>query len=378
MKPIALSDIRQQNLRKMLGLLTLAPAMTRQELARATGLSLMTVTNLVDALKQQEVLRLVPIDRPMGTGRKAEAISLRGDSKAWLAVNISGRQLQLMLMGFDMKPLYELESGGEGDHVENIRAFLAQAKEEMPAVLGERELLGVAVVTPGPYEIDSDTVSNQRIPELNGVKIKQLFTECLGAYEYYVDEDVKFAVRAFFGAIEQHHYEMLYYLFIGEGVGGAVVHNGDMLRGRNATAGDAGQLADRDGKPYERRLSLAAFVRLAGLDAGGTPEQLQQRIDELIRSAPDRYAAALTQAADVTAEMLHDVVWLLDPACIIIDCRYDRDGAFIRQVKQALQDRFAGTGRILPEIVAPRRQISSTLRGAVQVLQRAWIERKLG
>ena len=88
MKPIALSSIRHQNLCKVLDLLTITPSMTRLELSEAAGLSQMTVTNLVDLLKEQSVLRLKPIarddkDRP-AQGRKADAISLCGENKAWL------------------------------------------------------------------------------------------------------------------------------------------------------------------------------------------------------------------------------------------------------------------------------------------------------
>ena len=51
MKTIDQSTIRRQNIRKILALLSQGNAMTRQELSEAAGLSLMTVTNLVDQLK---------------------------------------------------------------------------------------------------------------------------------------------------------------------------------------------------------------------------------------------------------------------------------------------------------------------------------------
>ena len=82
MKPLDQSTIRKQNVRKILDLLTAKSPRTRQSLAEATGLSLMTVTNLVDQLKAQSVLELAPVARSCGikplSGRKAENISLRG------------------------------------------------------------------------------------------------------------------------------------------------------------------------------------------------------------------------------------------------------------------------------------------------------------
>ncbi len=373
MKPIALSTIRKQNLRKLLDLLTLAPAMTRQELAEFAGLSLMTVTNLVDLLKEQDVLRLTPIHRGPVTGRKADAISLRGDRKAWLVVDISNTRFRLTLLGFDIRPLMELYDEEQGDYLQRLEHFLRSARKKVDEALEARELLGVAVVTPGPYEISSDTVSNQRLPQLNGVRIKEMFQRCLGEHDYYVDEDVKFAVRAFSDLIVQSQCEVLYYLYIGEGVGGAAVHGGNMLRGLNATAGDAGHLRDAAGSTYESRLSAEAFAALMDAEGALSPE----RLEELAAVRPERYHRALDQMAQIAAEMLHGVLWMLDPTHMIIDCLYAHpcQEDFIAAVYAHLQQRFAGEGRMLPVISAAPKSVSSVLRGAVHVLQREWLER---
>jgi len=379
MKPFALSSIRRQNLVKVLDLLTLAPAMTRQELAEAAGLSLMTVTNLVDLLKEQGVLHFNPIHRECvtrhPTGRKADAISLTGARKAWLLVDISNSLLTMTLVGFDVGLLLALHDDQRGDYLPRLEQFLRSGSRQVLAALGDRELLGVAVVTPGPYEISSDTVNNQRIPQLNGVKIKELLRRCMGSYEYYVDEDVKFAVRAFSDLFVLHQCEVLYYLYIGEGVGGAAVHGGNMLRGLNATAGDAGHLIDRRGATYESRLSTDAFARRLGLAESPAPEALQQLAD----ADPARYDAALEDMAAAAAEMLHGVLWMLDPTHIIIDCVYarPRGDVFMQALSRHMRSHFEGENRILPQLFPGASGVSSVLRGAVRVLQRAWLDRIL-
>ena len=383
MKPLALSSIRHQNLRKVLDLLTLSPAMTRLELAEAAGLSQMTVTNLVDLLKEQGVLQFKPIareekDRP-AQGRKADAISLRGDSKAWLIVDISNRQFVMTLMGFDMAPLLEVHDNQQGEYIPRLENFLRQGQGQLLHALGDRQLLGVAIVTPGPYEISSDTVNNQRLPQLNGVKVKELFRRCLGDYDYYVDEDVKFAVRAFSDLIVSNQCEVLYYLYIGEGVGGAAVHGGNMLRGLNAAAGDAGHLIGRGGFTFESRLSTEAFLRRLGLEDAITPEQQQDALHRLAQEQPQRYDEALDDMASIAAKMFHGVLWMLDPTHIIIDCVYarPREATFIAAVEKHLQLHFSGENRLLPQILPPAPGLASVVRGAVCVLQRAWLERIL-
>lgn len=381
MKPLALTSIRTQNLRTILDLLTLSPAMTRQELAEASGLSLMTVTNLVDLLKEQQVLTICQAQRQPAvrvSGRKAEWISLCGDHKAWLMVDLSGRQFCLTLTGFDIHPLLEMQDEHTGDYLPRLESFLQEARFRLSDALGGRSLLGVSIVTPGPYEIASDTVTNQRLPELNGIRIKELFQRCLGNYEYYVDEDVKFAVRAYTETTAQQQCEVLYYLYIGEGVGGASVHSGNMLRGLNATAGDAGQLTDATGSPYEQRLCLSAFMQQLKLDTSAL-ETGSIALSAAARQQPECYQDALRHMAAVTAEMLHGVLWMLDPTHIVIDCRYSApfSDLFIDEVTQQLRQRFAGTSRQLPDISSASQSISSILRGAVHVLQREWVERIL-
>lgn len=380
MKQPDLTAIRKQNLIKILDLMTLAPARTRQELADASGLSQMTVTNLVDLLKEQGVLQMKPAPRGQKKGppqgRKADAISLYGENKAWLLVDISNQQFALTLLGFDVGLLLELHADQHGEYLARLEQFLQNSRFRALEALGSRELLGVAIVAPGPYDLSSDTVYNQRLPQLNGVRIKDLFRRCFGDYEYYVDEDVKFAVRSF---SDLSRCELLYYLYIGEGVGGAAVHSGNMLRGLNATAGDAGHLLSGGSVTFESLLSTDAFIRLLGLDESLSADARQEALCRIAAEEPARYDEALDQMAAITAQMLHSVLWMLDPTHIIVDCIYarPRSDAFLRALSAHLQARFEGENRVLPRLCPGASGLSSVVRGAVHALQRAWLDRIL-
>lgn len=383
MKQPDLTAIRKQNLIKMLDLMTLAPARTRQELADASGLSQMTVTNLVDLLKEQGVLQMKPIQRGQpkrpAQGRKADAISLSGENKAWLLVDISNQQFSMTLLGFDVGLLKELRADQQGEYLTRLEQFLQDSQSKVQDALGSRELLGVAIVTPGPYDLYSDTVYNQRLPQLNGVRVKELFRRCFGAYEYYVDEDVKFAVRSFSDLIISNRCELLYYLYIGEGVGGAAVHGGNMLRGLNATAGDAGHLLSTGRATFESFLSTEAFLRLLGLDACQPAQERQAALCRIAAEEPARYDAALDKMAAITAQMLHSVLWMLDPTHIIVDCVYarPRGDVFLQSLSVHLSAQFEGENRALPQLCPGASGLSSVLRGAVNALQRAWLDRIL-
>ena len=342
----------------------------------------MTVTNLVDQLKEQQVLHLAPVprcgaNRP-SSGRKAENISLCGSGHAWLVIDLSGLHFRYTLLGFDLSILCEVNCSGKGDYLTRLSTFLSGIRKGISGPLGSRTLLGVAVVAPGPYEISCDTVYNQRLPELNEVKIKALMQQCLGDYDYYVDEDVKFAVRAFAPLSMQDSCELMYYLYIGEGVGGAAVHNGNMLRGLNATAGDAGQLTTPDGVTYESLLSLSAFAGMLGCSAQDN-RQLIQQLQEIAIHQPETYLSALKNAAVIVSDMLYSVLWVLDPSHVIIDCRYALSfrEEFIGFIADSMAHRLAASGKKAPSVSATPQGMSSVIRGAVQVLQREWVERIL-
>ena len=150
MKSLDQSAIRKQNVRRILDLLTAQSPRTRQSLAEATGLSLMSVTNLVDQLKEQQVLELAPVPRDSGnkpsSGRKAENISLRGGGHAWLVVDLSGNHFRYVLLGFDLTLLAEKNCTAEGAYLSRLTAFLSTIRDEITAPLDGRTLLGVAVV----------------------------------------------------------------------------------------------------------------------------------------------------------------------------------------------------------------------------------------
>jgi len=83
--------------------------------------------------------------------------------------------------------------------------------------------------------------------------------------------------------------------------------------------------------------------------------------------------------AAIAADMLHGVLWMLDPTHIIIDCVYarPRGDAFVQAVEKHLRTRYAGENRTLPQLFPGASGMSSVLRGAVRVLQKAWLDRIL-
>lgn len=361
-------------------------ALTRYELAEGTNLSPMTISNLVDHLKSCRVLDITTPTRPVGdrrsTGRKADLISLCTTRHAWLLLDLTAVHFRFCALALDMSIicesvpwLYDINH----DYTSNLRDFLRKTRGVLGKALKDREILGVAVVAPGPYDIANDMVDNQRISALNKLPIKQLLREELGLYDYYVDEDVKFAVRAYMPLAIREGCEVLYYAYIGEGVGGATIHGGNVLRGLNAAAGDVGQLIGSDGLNYEKKLSLRAFMRACGMDVQESDNEsfLLSRLSHFMTEDFPCYQKMMLEAADTVGDMLYSVVWLLDPSHIVIDCRYAHpyQDIFISRIGLRLAHQMRGTIRKPPSILPASEGMHSVLYGAAQVLSREWIAR---
>lgn len=97
------------------------------------------------------------------------------------------------------------------------------------------------------------------------------------------------------------------------------------------------------------------------------------------RVAPGRYDAALEERAAVAARMLHAVLWMLDPTHIIVDCVYarPRGDVFIQALSRHMQAMLEGENRVLPQLYPGASGLSSVVRGAVHILQGAWLDRIL-
>ncbi|NLG24426.1 MAG: ROK family protein, partial [Clostridiales bacterium] len=309
MNRIDQTSIRRQNLQRLADVLVAHQPITRQELARRAELSLMSVTNLVEQLSAHGALTFSDQpNRPTRgrVGRRAEYLSLNADANGWLIVDLMNMRFRHVVMGIDGSTRelgrpwpYEGSIGYQA----NLSRYLGEVAGELAAGRGFRAL-GAAVVVPGPYDPDADAIINTRIPELNGVRIKAALREHLGDCPCYVDEDVKLAARASLSRLRGDPPEVMFYLYIGEGVSGAIVYEGRVVRGLSAMAGEAGQIASSDGRTYEERLSKRAFAGALARQLGEPADEVADRLGEIRMARPAAYAEALLALAPALAELM--------------------------------------------------------------------------
>ncbi len=377
-------SIRKQNLYYLWNVIRNCPGITRRELANRTGMSLMTVTNLVDCLEDHCALSFNRQETPSagysGAGRKADSISLNDDNHAWVMLDLTDMRFRYVALTLNVKTIcasqpfaYDAKRGYE----ENFFEFLNESKGYIGQLLESRELIGIAVSVPGPYDVLSDVVNNMRIPQINSLRLKEILRSHIGAYRYCIDEDVKFALRAYTPVDDAREDGLLYYIYIGEGVGGAAAMGDTVLRGLNAVTGDGGQMLREREETWENAISLRAFAAMLGF-AGWEDAVQDVLMEAIMRCAindPSAYQQALARMASRVARMLYNILWVLDPSKIVIDCPYAAWAAddFMNGVRAGLESLTSGRLPRLPVCVYAPVAVPAILVGAMKEIGKGWI-----
>ncbi|MDR1262798.1 MAG: ROK family protein [Oscillospiraceae bacterium] len=383
--------IRRRNLETVWNALVRQKQATRQSLADETGLSLMTISSFVAMLDERHALSITQeLDmektrRPLG--RRVQWIEPTSERCGWFVINLTGfnfRAVELKLNAEPRVPELIHTYDDAQSYERNLEDFLARVRG-MDGVAGA---LGTAVITPGPYDIATDTVRNARIPALNAIHIKETIRGAIPCRNVFVEEDVKLSIRAFLPNRDARRGDLLSYIYMGEGVGGAVAYQGEVLRGLNAVAGDFGQTVGGFGRPgtlgasggsdasYESALTIKAFAsRLPGVNPDAPTANLLKQIQSYqLEGAKKGAYAALSERL---AQMIYNMMWCLDPTRIVIECLYATESSdidyFRRLTIAALRRIISNAPLNLPDIQFVNPTLPSVLFGAVQALSRQWI-----
>ena len=294
---------RQHNRSLVLQSLFHSGPSSRADLARETGLTRVTVSDLVASLIDDGLVSELGAKPGTRVGKPATLVGLRHDAHQVLAVDISdadcfhGAVLDLAGTVLERRELaVEARTGAAAvELVERLCRDLIDASS--------RPLLGVGVATPGL--VDADGVVLQA-PNLgwSALPLGQLLDDALDLPVHVANDANTAALGEYtFGAAGEHG---LMLIRIGKGVGAGLLLDGALLAGEHLAAGEIGHLVvDEDGDPCAcgRRGCLETVLAVPALrrrcESGADREAL-------LRAAGE--ALGVTLAPVVSALDLHEVV----------------------------------------------------------------------
>ena len=353
--------LRQYNERVVLHAIRLHGALAGAELARLTGLTAQTVSQISKRLLEEGLLlKGTPVRGKVG--QPSVPLSLRPDGAFAVGVHVGRRRLDTVLVDFvgTVRERWSLEHD-----FPDPRAVLAEIGQRLQAIRqhlgaeGSERITAVGLAAPlsmGGWAslLGVDPVLAER---WHGVDLRAAVERCTGLPVHAL-KDTAAACVSELVAGRGHSVHSFLYLFVDTLIGGGLVLDSRLRTGLHGNAGAVGSLplglADADGGRPAQLLSAASLLGLerrwreAGLptDAAALAQALQP---------PWRphTEAWLAQAGRAIAMALNAAACLLDLEGVIIDGAFDREllQALLEAVQRA-QALYDWEGVAAPQLLA--------------------------
>ena len=250
--PGSQSSLHRANLERVVRAVRMAGSLTQAEIARSTGLSAATVSNIVRELKESGTVQVTPTS---AGGRRARAVSLSGDAGAVVGVDFGHSHLRVavgnlahQVLAEEAEPIDVDASAAQGfDRAEQLVQRLIATTGISP-----EKLIGVGLGVPGPIDVETGELGSTSIlPGWSGTHPRAELASRLGV-PVYVDNDANL------GALGEQVWGNgrgtgdLAYIKVASGVGAGLVINGHIYRGPGGTAGEIGHITLDESGPVCR------------------------------------------------------------------------------------------------------------------------------
>jgi predicted NBD/HSP70 family sugar kinase len=250
--PGSQSSLHRANLERVVRAVRLAGSLTQAEIARTTGLSAATVSNIVRELRDNGTVQVTPTS---SGGRRARSVALSGDAGIVVGVDFGHSHLRVavgnlahQVLAEQSEPIDVDASASQGfDRAEQLVAQLVESTG-----IDRAKVLGVGLGVPGPIDVETGTLGSTAIlPGWSGINPRQELTDRLGV-PVQVDNDANLGALGELVWGGGRGVKDLAYIKVSSGVGAGLVVDGRIYRGPGGTAGEIGHITLDESGPVCR------------------------------------------------------------------------------------------------------------------------------
>ncbi|MEI7032752.1 ROK family transcriptional regulator [Streptomyces pratensis] len=250
--PGSQTSLHRANLERVVRAVRMAGSLTQAEIARSTGLSAATVSNIVRELKDGGTVEVTPTS---AGGRRARSVSLSGDAGIVIGVDFGHTHLRVavgnlahQVLAEEAEPLDVDASSAEGFGRAEV---LVNRLIETTGVSPDK-VIGVGLGVPGPIDVESGTLGSTSIlPGWTGINPSEELSGRLGV-PVYVDNDANLGALGELVWGSGRGVKDLAYIKVASGVGAGLVIDGTIYRGPGGTAGEIGHITLDESGPVCR------------------------------------------------------------------------------------------------------------------------------
>lgn len=285
----------------------------RAEIARASGLTTQTVSNIIAELEAEGLLREAG---RLATGRGLPAVQYEVEPSGGFALGVEIRTDAIHAALLDLSATARWTGRVALDHAgpDSVIDRLAALRQSCIATTGiaEQRLLGCGVVLPGPFGRTGLSDPATELPGWIGLDAHALLQSALDLPVVIENDANAAAVAERLSGVARGlaHFAFVYF---GTGLGLGLFSDGALVRGAFGNAGELGHLRI-DGKRLEdvaSRLALSRRIMQAGLPA--------ITVEDLDRPQAAPHVAAWAQeAGPALGEAMTILENLFDPQCVIL------------------------------------------------------------
>jgi len=325
--------------------------LSKPELAKHTGLSLPTISKLVDDLEKNG--RLCPVGRTgKGAGRKAMLYETNRHSGCLMACFYKEGSLLCRLTDMLNNTLFErsfpLDSGSCKKAVNSTFHAIDLMMEKAPAKV---KIIGVGL--PGVVQPGGRLIAIPQITVWEGFNLEKVLNTRYKV-AVYVENGVKLSAMGYFCTYLREKQENMVYLYVGNGIGSGIILNNQLYRGSRNFSGEIGFMAEPSRGLATRNYAAGGgyMETLMGPLVDYSTGELRQKDNPLRRK----------KMISILSTIAINHVVLLNPGAIVLSGKI-----FDKNLIDAIRQRMA---HYLPQDAIPKitRDLSETtgLEGLIQ------------
>ncbi len=290
--------------------------LSRTELVDATGLSAQTITNITRRLLDdrfiEEAGRTI-----QGPGKPRTTLRLNATSRLSIGVHLDPAMMTFVLLDFSGAVVARSARRMPADDARRIIAAMAGAIRDIIDGSGAEPeaIIGIGVATPGPLDAERGTVVDPpKLHSWHRVPLRDALAEATGL-RVTLEKDTTAAAVAELWTGDHPPDGSFLFVYLGIGIGTALVIDGDVVKGASRNAGEVGHII------VDPRGPECACGQRGCVEVVCTPQAIVERAeragvfaDDRVGSDAESVDARFTELCDRAAGGDRDASGVLDQA----------------------------------------------------------------